>query len=293
VNAEQENIKFCFMKKKLLRIACLLLSSLLLTWEAPGEVSLTILHVNDTHSQLDPLPSDEPVYSGMGGIVRREALCRSVRAACPLVLYFESGDFVQGTPYFNFFQGEAEISLMNRLKPDAVTLGNHEFDNGIEALAIMLSKADFPIVCTNYEVSKTPLKRYVKPWLIIQKGGLRIGVVSANIHPSGLITASHFKDIRWLDPIKTADSTAQWLKETKKCQLVICLSHLGYDRDNGLADDRRLAAESAYMDVILGGHTHTFMKQPVLVTNRRGQQVIIHQAGKSGVYVGRLDLLVN
>jgi 5'-nucleotidase len=142
------------MKKKLLRIGWLVLFSFLFAWKTTGEVPLTILHVNDTHSQLDPLPSDEPVYGGMGGIVRREALCRSVRATCPLVLYFESGDFVQGTPYFNFFQGEAEISLMNRLKPDAVTLGNHEFDNGIEQLAAMLSKADFPIVCTNYDVSK-------------------------------------------------------------------------------------------------------------------------------------------
>lgn len=257
-----------------------------------AQTPLVLLHTNDVHSQLEPLPSDDPRNPNMGGILRREALCRTIKAQEPNVLVFESGDFVQGTPYFNFFKGEAEVRLLNFMKPSAVTLGNHEFDNGVAFLADMLKHADFPIVCTNYVVKRTPLAKYVKPWLVIHQGGLRIGVISANINPNGLIAQANFKGVKWLDPIKTANKRAAWLKRVKKCDLVICLSHLGHKMDDGMADDLDLAAGSRHIDVILGGHTHTFLRQPLTVNNLDGQPVIINQVGKSGIYVGRLNLLV-
>lgn len=268
------------------------LMSLVTLTSLNAQTPLVLLHTNDVHSQLEPLPADDPRNPDMGGILRREALCRTIRAQEPNVLVFDCGDFVQGTPYFNFFKGEAEVRLMNGVKPNAVTLGNHEFDNGVAFLADMLKQAEFPIVCTNYVMKRTPLSRYVKPWLVLRQGGLRIGVVSANIKPDGLIAQANFQGIRWLDPIKTADKRAAWLKRVKKCDVVICLSHLGYKMDEGMADDLALAAGSRHIDVILGGHTHTFLRQPVKVNNLNGQPVIINQVGKAGVFVGRLDLLV-
>jgi len=275
------------------RITLYVLMSLVVLTSLNAQTPLVLLHTNDVHSQLEPLPADDPRNPDLGGVLRREALCRTVRSQEPNVLVFESGDFVQGTPYFNFFKGEAEVRLLNVIKPAAITLGNHEFDNGVAFLADILKQADFPIVCTNYVVKRTPLSRYVKSWLVIRQGGLRIGVVSANIKPDGLIAQANFKGIKWLDPIKTADKRAAWLKRVKKCDIVICLSHLGHKMDEGMADDLKLAAGSRYIDVILGGHTHTFLRQPIKVNNLVGQPVIINQVGKSGIYVGRLDLLVD
>jgi 5'-nucleotidase len=274
------------------RCYTLLLLSLITLTVVNAQTPLVLLHTNDVHSQLEPLPADDPRNPDKGGILRREAVCRIIRAQEPNVLVFESGDFVQGTPYFNFFKGEAEVRLLNAIKPTAVTLGNHEFDNGVDFLADMLKHADFPIVCTNYVVKGTPLARYVKPWMIVRKGGLRIGVISANIRPDGLIAQANFKGLKWLDPVKTAEKRAAWLKRVKKCDLVICLSHLGHKMDEGMVDDLALAAGSRHIDVILGAHTHTFLRQPVKINNLDGHPVIINQVGKSGIYVGRLDLLV-
>jgi len=257
-----------------------------------AETPLVILHTNDTHSQLEPFPADDPRNPDLGGIVRREALCREVRSTEPNVLYFESGDFLQGTPYFNLFKGEAEIRLMNYLKPAAVTLGNHEFDNGIHFLAAILKQATFPVICTNYDVSGTELKKYVKPWLIVKSGKLRVGIVSANINPEGLIAKPGNEGLIWLDPLKTVDERAAWLKKRKQCDLVICLSHLGFRMGEKEADDLKLAAGSRNIDVILGGHTHSFFKEPVIQKNLDGHDVMINQVGTAGIYVGRLDLKV-
>lgn len=276
-----------------LRILLICLLGLFILFPVHAQTTLVLLHTNDVHSQLEPLPDDDPRNPGLGGIVRREALIRSVRAQEPNVLVFDLGDFVQGTPYSNFFKGEAEVRLLNTLKPTAVTLGNHEFDNGLSLLANMLKLATFPIVCTNYNVKGTPIARYVKPWLVVRQGGLRIGIVSANIKPDGLIAADNVKGITWTDPLQTTVERAAWLKRVKKCDLVICLSHIGFNMDGGQLDDLTLAARSRHIDIILGGHTHTFLNQPVVVKNLDGQPVIINQAGKSGVYVGRLDVVVH
>jgi len=256
-----------------------------------AQTPLVIVHTNDTHSQLEPFGPGEGYDSGMGGILRRETIIRRIKLSEPNVLVFESGDFVQGTPYFNLFKGEAEMNLMNFLGLDAVTLGNHEFDNGIEALALMLKKASFPIVCTNYDVSSTVLKKLVKPWLILKRGGLRIGVVGANIDLKGKCMTSNYEGLVYLDPLKTVDARAGWLKKHKKCDVVICLSHLGLEYDNGKPDDVTLAEKSSNIDVILGGHTHSFLKEPLKKQNLNGDTVLISQMGKGGVYLGRLDLL--
>ena len=266
----------------------LFLSTTLVTAKTP----LVILHTNDTHSQLEPYPADDSRNPDGAGIVRREALYSQVRSEEPNVLVFDAGDLVQGTPYFNFFKGEAEVRLTNYLKPDAVTLGNHEFDNGIDSLSKMLRKAEFSIVSTNYDVSRTSLKEIVKPWLVIKKGGLRIGVVGANINPEGLVTQANYKGMVWLEPISTVEARAAWLKCKKKCDIVICLSHLGLDNGDTAPDDLTLADESKSIDVIIGGHTHTFLKKPIIRKNKNGNNVIINQVGKGGIFVGRLDLMV-
>jgi len=256
-----------------------------------AQTPLVIMHTNDTHSQLEPYGADEGYDSGLGGIVRREAIIRTIRQTEPNVLVFEAGDFVQGTPFFNLFKGEAEIELMNFLGLDAVTLGNHEFDNGIDALAVILKKANFPIVCTNYDVSSSVLKDLVKPWIVLKRGGLRVGVVSANIDLKGKSMTSNYEGLVYQDPLTTVDARAGWLKKNKKCDVVICLSHLGLEYEDGKTDDVTLAVKSRNIDVIIGGHTHSFLKEPILKQNLNGDSVLISQMGKGGVYIGRLDLL--
>lgn len=281
------------MNSDMNKILLLLLTLTFSTVSIFAGTPLVLLHTNDTHSQLEPYRMDDKYNPGMGGILRRAALIREVRAKEPNVLMVDAGDFVQGTPYFNLFKGEAEIKLMNKLGLDALTLGNHEFDNGIPFLAKMLKKAKFKVVCSNYDVSATVLKKYVKPWLIVKKGKLRIGIVSANISPKGLISPVNFQGVKYLDPYETAEATASWLKTVKKCDLVVCLSHLGLDNKGEAPDDLRLAEKSRNIDVIIGGHTHTFMRSPAKKTNAAGETVLINQVGKGGIFVGRLDLEVD
>jgi 5'-nucleotidase len=257
---------------------------------ASARTPLVILHTNDTHSQLEPFASEDGKNADKGGILRREYLIRLVRSEEPNVLVVEAGDFVQGTPYFNMFKGEAEVGLMNFLHLDAITLGNHEFDNGVEALADMLRKANFPVVVTNYDVSRTALKDLVKPWIIVRKGGLLIGIVGAGLNPEGSIMSTNFEGIIYHDPIQAVESRAAWLKEKMKCDIVVCLSHLGYESGKKEPDDLKMAGQTRHVDVIIGGHTHVYLDTPTLKKNLNGDTVIVNQIGKAGVYVGRLDL---
>lgn len=277
------------MNKSYLLLAFLFFTVLNMNAETP----LVLLHTNDTHSQLEPYKSDDKYNPNMAGIVRRAALIKAVRSKEPNVLVVDAGDFVQGTPYFNLFHGDAEMSLMNKLGLDAITLGNHEFDNGIPFLTKMLKKAKFKVISSNYDVSATPLKKFVRPWLIVKKGKLRIGIVSANINPSGLISPANFSGVKYLEPYETAESKAAWLKTVKKCNVVICLSHLGFDNKGEAPDDIRLAEKTKSIDVIIGGHTHTFLRNPAKKVNAVGDTVLINQVGKGGIYVGRMDLVVD
>ncbi|MDR2840150.1 MAG: metallophosphatase, partial [Paludibacter sp.] len=250
---------------------------------------IVVLHTNDTHSQVEPTDAGakEP---NMGGYARRMGVIDSVRAVEPNVLLLDAGDYFQGSPYFNFFNGRVEIAAMNRMRYDAATLGNHEFDNGLDTLAAVLKLANFPVVCANYELSNTPIASEVKPYIVIERFGLRIGIFGLTVNPKGLVFDKNYEGIVYNDPIEAANKTAKILKKKKKCDLIICLSHLGSVKEGLEVSDYDLANNSEYIDVILGGHTHTLLDDNTTAQNKLGKAVLISQMGKSGLYLGRIDL---
>lgn len=252
---------------------------------------LVLLHTNDVHSQIDPFPNDNVLFPGMGGFARRAALVDKIRSENEHVLLLDSGDIFQGTPYFNYYQGSLELKLMSKGKYDAATLGNHEFDNGIEGLHRQLQYASFPFINSNYDFTGTLLEGKIKPWKIFKKGPVRIGIIGLGIDPQGLIATSNYKGITFNDPITVGDSIAKMLKEKEKCHIVIALSHLGLKMDFGRIDDLQVAAKTRYIDIILGGHTHTFMNEPIIETNAASKKVLILHSGQNGVRLGRIDLI--
>jgi len=222
----------------------------------------------------------------MGGYARRAGFIDSIRKHEKNVLLLDAGDYLQGTPYFNFFKGDVEIAAINAMKYDAITIGNHEFDNGVSALADVLSKSLVPIVCSNYKVTGTPLDGLIKPYLIIKRRGIKIGIIGLGIQPRGLITETNFYGIHYLDPIAVANNYGYYLKKKAKCDVVICLSHLGHDT-KGISDIE-LVKRTENIDLVIGGHTHKLLD--VKVPNLIGDTITIVQAGKSGAYLGRVDL---
>ena len=246
--------------------------------------NIVILHTNDTHSRIEPVPETDKYNPDLGGIVRRAAYVEKVRSENDNVLLFDAGDFVQGTPYFNMFKGEVEVEAMNLLKYDAITLGNHEFDYGMDVLEDIVKKATFPIVCTNYDFTGTPIDEYIKPYLIINKNGIKVGVIGANIQPLGLIASMNYEGLKFLPPVETVNKTAEMLRNELKCDVVICLSHLG------IGNELKLAEESRNIDIIIGGHSHTFMQEPSHRKNLDGKEVLVYQTNGRGVYVGRIDV---
>jgi len=258
---------------------------------AEDEVVITILHTNDTHSQIDPLPANDK-NAGKGGIARRATLVKRVRKENPNTLLIDAGDVLQGTPYFNFYRGEVEYKAMSAVGYDASTLGNHEFDNGVDALAAALKFANFDIVSSNYDVKGTALEGRVKPYVVKTVGGIRVGLFGLGISPTALITPQNFKGITYLDPVVVARNVVKTLREQERCALVVCLSHLGYpfkDRPTTNIDDAKLAAQVDGIDFIASGHSHLFMDKPVEQTQPCGAKTLIFQVGKSGINVGRVD----
>jgi 5'-nucleotidase len=253
------------------------------------KVKLVILHTNDTHSQVEPTDKSTLKTSDLGGYARRMGMIQKIRNVEPAVLLIDAGDFSQGTPYFNFFNGRIEVDALNKMKYDAVTLGNHEFDNGIDTLAVILQNAKFPIVSSNYDVKNTPLKDFVEPYLVLKRFGLRIGIMALNVQPKSLIIESNYRGMVYADPIKVANEMATYLKKIKKCDVVICLSHLGSDASAKEVNDFQLARETRNIDVIIGGHSHTMLENAT-ETNLDGRKVVIAQVGKSGLYLGRIEL---
>ena len=269
--------------KKLFFFALIVLASC-----SRSPVQLTILHTNDTHSQIEPRESDN-----RGGYARRMSLIAEERLADPDLILLDAGDFWQGTPYFNFFRGEVEIDAMNRMHYDAATLGNHEFDNGVNALAEQLGKAEFAIVCANYRVENTPLEEIVKPYVILRRKGLKIGVIGLGVNPESLVAADNFAPLVWEHPFPVADSIASMLKSKEHCDLVVCLSHLGTMVSHGDSTDIcdvSLARQSEDIDVIVGGHTHRV--ENLTVKNRLGKDVLVVQTGKSGMNLGKITLQI-
>jgi len=251
---------------------------------------LTILHTNDMHSQVDPFPKDHPKFPGSGGFARIAEKVDEIRKVRPNVLLLDAGDIFQGTPYFNFFKGELELKLMSEMGGDASTFGNHEFDNGIHELAKQISKASFPFINCNYDLSETPLNELHKKYIILNKGGKKIGITGVGIQLYGLADPENMKLLKYHDPVSSADKVAKHLKEEQNCDLVICLSNLGYKYKYDKVSDLVMAGETKHIDLIIGGHTHTFMKQPDIIKNKHGKQVIVHQAGWGGLRLGVLQL---
>ena len=264
-----------------------------LTWEsctpAYSGKHITILHTNDVHSHIDPFPADHATTPNMGGVARRASLIESIRKENPNTLLLDAGDIFQGTPYFNFYGGELEFRLMSKLGYDAATIGNHDFDNGIEGLFAQMPHANFPFVSANYDFSNTVMDGLVKPYTIFERDGVRIGVFGLGIQLEGLVNKKQFKETRYLNPVEICDDICRELKEEQECDLVICLSHLGYEYDSDKVSDRVLAAASKDLDLIIGGHTHTFMEKPQIVENREGKPVLVNQVGCYGLYLGRID----
>jgi 5'-nucleotidase len=283
-----------FAKKDLKKIVIFLIT-LFLTVQIQAQESkqLVILHNNDTHSRIEPLPENDPKYPNQGGIVRQNAYVEEVRREKKNVLLFHCGDFVQGTPYFNLFKGQVEIACMNFMKYDAVCLGNHEFDYGLDNLAKMIKAAKFPIVATNLDFTGTVLENLTSKYLILHRNNLKIGVIGLTVSPEGLIALSNYEGMKYLDPIQSANETAGYLKKKENCDLVVCLSHLGYFPKEDDMGDITLAKESHDIDIILGGHTHTFLRFADYRLNQEGKQVVINQTGDRGIYMGRLDILLN
>ena len=252
-----------------------------------AETVITILHTNDTHSQIEPLPANDR-NAGKGGVARRATLVKRIRKENPNTLVVDSGDVLQGTPYFNFYKGEVEYKAMSAIGYDVGNLGNHEFDNGVQALGNALKFANFDIVSANYDVKGTVLEGRVKPYVVKTVGGIRVGLFGLGVSPVGLITPENFKGVTYVDPALAARNVVKKLREEERCALVIALSHLGY-YENGQRGDSLVASQVDGIDFIASGHTHTFMEQPATQTQPCGAKTLIFQVGKSGIYVGRVD----
>ena len=254
---------------------------------------LVILHTNDTHSNIDPFPENHSKYPGMGGIAKRYSIVKQIRAREPNVLLLDSGDIFQGTPYFNTFNGVLEMKCMSKLGYDASTMGNHDFDIGMDGFLHAKQYADFPFLCANYDFSNTILKSQTQAFKIFKKGNLKIGVFGIGIELSGLVPRTAYGDTLYNDPIEIANETAAKLKK-EKCDLIICLSHLGFEYlDDQIVSDRMLARNSSNIDIILGGHTHTFLDKPVVEKNKEKKNVLINQVGWAGIQLGRIDIDLN
>lgn len=280
------------MKKKLLSFGLVL--ALMCPVAAQQSVGLDILQTSDTHSRIEPIsPHAADQSAGKGGVLRRVAFVEHYRAEHPGVLLFDCGDISQGTPYYNMFKGELEVKMMNLMKYDAMTIGNHEFDFGLENMARLFRLASFPVVCANYDVSGTVLEGLVKPYVVLQREGLRIGVFGLSPRLEGLVQASNCQGVVYRDPIAAARETVEILRGREHCDVVICLSHLGMlGVASEVPGDEALATGTSGIDVILGGHSHTFMEHPAVLLNAEGREVPVMHTGKNGVYVGELKLIL-
>jgi len=255
-------------------------------------VKITILHTNDTHSRIEPFPAEDPKYPGMGGFARRAALVKSIRSKEKNVLLFDAGDVFQGSPYFNYYGGEVEFKMMSDMGYTAGTLGNHEFDNGIEGLALQLPQATFPFICSNYDFSDTPLNGKTHPYKVFEIDGVKVGVFGLGIELQGLVLDWAYGKTRYLDPAAKAAEMAYLLKKELKCDLIICLSHLGFSYQSKKISDIAIAKQSKNIDIIIGGHSHTFLDKPVVFRNSDKKEIIIAQVGWGGVKLGRIDFFL-
>ncbi|MFN3639511.1 MAG: bifunctional metallophosphatase/5'-nucleotidase [Flavobacterium sp.] len=281
-----------FIKNATTGIISLGFASELMAMENNTTKKLTILHTNDVHSHIDPFPEDHPRNPGLGGAAKRAAWIQKIRQENDNVLLLDAGDSFQGTPYFNYYGGELEFKLMSMMGYDATTIGNHEFDNGIEGLAAQVPNANFTFITSNYDFKNTIMNGLTSPYKIFLKDGLRIGVFGLGIELNGLVEKKMYNETKYLDPVETAQEITKVLKR-EKCDLIICLSHLGYAYRNEPAkiSDMLLAEKTKDIDLIIGGHTHTFLEKPTLIKNLEQKEVLVNQAGCFGIYLGKIDFI--
>ncbi|PWA06175.1 bifunctional metallophosphatase/5'-nucleotidase [Flavobacterium psychrotolerans] len=261
------------------------------SFESAKTSHLTVLHTNDVHSYIDPFPPNHPKNPNMGGVARRAALIDSIRQENSNVLLLDAGDIFQGTPYFNYYGGELELKLMSMMKYDLATLGNHDFDNGIDGFYSQMHNANFDFVSANYNFDNTVLHGIVKPYKIFYKNGIKIGVFGLGVELAGLVDKKNYKETVYSNPVEASQDMVRILKQEQKCDLIICLSHIGYQYKNepDKICDLKLAALTKDIDLIIGGHTHTFLDKPTIVKNADGKDVLVNQAGCYGVNLGRID----
>ena len=251
---------------------------------------VVILHTNDTHSQIEPIPNGKR-DGNHAGYARRLGAIMQERAMNPELILVDAGDFSQGTPYFNFYHGRVEVDALNRMGYDAITLGNHEFDYGVDTLAAVLQNASFAVVCANYNVEGSALADIVRPYVILNRLGLKIGIFGLGVNPKGLIAEKNFAPIQYMDPIPVAQEVATLLKEKHHCDLVVCLSHIGTHTTTSLQEvsDTQLAQATRNIDIIIGGHTHKIVTN-YYVENIDGDSVLLAQMGKSGARIGKIEV---
>lgn len=254
-------------------------------------IKLVFLHTNDVHSRIDPFPMDGGRNEGMGGVAARSALISKIRFEEKNVLLLDAGDIFQGTPYFNFYGGELEIKMMSMMGYDAGIMGNHDFDNGVEGFNKQLPHANFPILNANYDFSDTILNSKTQPYKIFKKDGLKIGVFGLGIELTGLVNKQQYGNTIYLDPLAKALEMEKFLKLDQKCDLIVCLSHLGYKYEGSKVSDLVLAKSTNYIDLIIGGHTHTFMDKPDSIRNLKGTETLVNQVGFAGINLGRIDFI--
>ena len=281
-----------FIQKTAATSAFLTLGGLSLqSFNSKSTKKITILHTNDTHSHIDAFPGNHSKYANMGGVARRATLVEGIRKENPNTLLLDAGDIFQGTPYFNFYGGELEFKLMSLLKYDAVTIGNHDFDNGVDGLYAQLPNAKFDFLSSNYDFKNTVLDSHIKPYKVYEKDGIKIGIFGVGIELKGLVDTKNYKETKYLNPIELAQDTSRILKEQEQCDLIICLSHLGYNYDDSRnkIGDLELASKTKDIDLIIGGHTHTFLPKPTVTKNSVGENVLVNQVGCYGLNIGRVD----
>lgn len=263
---------------------------LLSSFTAPEyQKCISILHTNDVHSHIDPFPADHTKYPNLGGAARRMNYIQKVKTENPNTLILDAGDAFQGTPYFNFYGGELEFKVMSKLGYHASTIGNHEFDNGIDNIAAQLEHAKFDMINTNYDLENTSLDGLVKKHQIYEVDQFKIGIFGVGIELAGLVSKDLYKEAKYLDPIEIAKNEVRYLKDEQKCDLVICLSHIGYEYKSDKVDDVKLAKATQGIDLIIGGHTHTFLDEPQVFKNSAGKDVMVNQVGWAGLQLGHIE----
>lgn len=255
-------------------------------------ITISILHTNDIHCHVEPFSGSNPNYAGRGGMARISELVKTTRQKNPDTLVFDAGDMFQGTPYFNYFKGELMFKLMSEIGYNAATIGNHEFDNGLSGILEPLPNAKFSIISSNYDFSNTILAGKFPVWKIFKRSGVKIGVYGLGIELEGLVNKSHFGETIYNDPLQTALQTEKFLKKEKNCDLIICLSHLGLKYRENKISDTALAPETFYTDLIIGGHTHTYLEEPIRIKNKIGLEVLVNQAWWGGLAVGQIDFVL-